>query len=516
MTAPAKRAIDDEEPAAAAAAQTKPPPQKKVRMERKEQQECQICFESRAEGFNCPATECGIWTCYSCFRKSLNDYGIMCMGCSTPVQENRWYDLFPSSFVNKHIHAKASVELFNRFQAQLPGVQTAAEHEHKARSLRENTDSLLDEHVKLQEEIRKLKRRSDTINRERDVLLREVRHLEQLRDHALLPATPGAGGAVDQPAVVVRTIKCFTAGCPAFLDADMNCNICGHTYCDTCQELTHPGTPCDAARVANVVYIRRNTTPCPTCKTPIQRTDGCDQMFCVVPGCNTFFSNRTGKKITSGPLHNPHYLDALRAGTEIPFGADEPAANGCDGLPHLSRFIRSFGSNWVSRNPEESSIMRFHRSISHILGHLPEPGVLDRKDAHVNGISMIDYLLGSKNRNRADCRQKLEPYLKNDFVRSLKKVWKQHNRKEEENTILRTGCAVASDLLRHAMVDGANQTVTDVYKALCYFVEITNAELTRVAESFGNVPTGLFIANPGSKHHLNYTEHRYLAQRLAE
>ena len=99
-------------------------------------------------------------------------------------------------------------------------------------------------------------------------------------------------------------------------------------------------------------------------------------------------------------------------------------------------------------------------------------------------------------------------------MRDLKKVWKQHNRKEAEQTILRTACTVAGDLLRHAM--NARQTVEEVCTTVCYFVTITNAELTRVAESFGNVPSGLFIADAGSKHHLDYAEHRVYAQRVAE
>ena len=158
--------------------------------------------------------------------------------------------------------------------------------------------------------------------------------------------------------------------------------------------------------------------------------------------------------------------------------------------------------------------MRFHRGITHLLVHLLPQDLQDRMDARVNGMSSINFLLGSKNRGQRDCRQKLDPYVKQDFVRDLKKVWKQHNRKEAEQTILRTACTVAGDLLRHAI--NARQTVEEVHAVVCYFVTITNAELTRVAESFGNVPSGLFIADAGSKHHLDYAEHRVYAQRVAE
>ncbi len=68
----------------------------------------------------------------------------------------------------------------------------------------------------------------------------------------------------------------------------MTCGGCRQKMCAYHQVAWHNGVTCDMfdadaandGRRATQVYLARNTKPCPSCKTDIEKRDGCDHMTC--------------------------------------------------------------------------------------------------------------------------------------------------------------------------------------------------------------------------------------------
>ena len=139
---------------------------------------------------------------------------------------------------------------------------------------------------------------------------------------------------------VHRTVKCPGDGCLGFIPQSGPgsgfCGLCSMRVCKDCNKAlesqdmvhAHAATGCNADDKAAWALIVKTSVMCPKCGTPIQKVDGCNQMWCTVPGCNTAFDWSTGR-VVNGPVHNPHYHEWLRQGNRMP----EQANVDCQGLP---------------------------------------------------------------------------------------------------------------------------------------------------------------------------------------
>lgn len=121
-------------------------------------------------------------------------------------------------------------------------------------------------------------------------------------------------------------MPCQKESCPGFLSRAYVCGLCDGRVCRDCLEPVPEPVPglvssedsgaaahtCEPGALETAAMIRKTTRPCPECGTRISRVAGCDQMWCTA--CNTAFNYRTGAKIDSGRVHNPHYFEWLFRG----------------------------------------------------------------------------------------------------------------------------------------------------------------------------------------------------------
>lgn len=106
--------------------------------------------------------------------------------------------------------------------------------------------------------------------------------------------------------------RCADSDCNGFVSSAWKCGTCHKHTCVHCRELKadrdDPAHVCNPDTVASVLLLKNDTKPCPNCKIPVYKTEGCDQMFCTQ--CKRLWSWNTGKFETRG--HNPHYLQWMR------------------------------------------------------------------------------------------------------------------------------------------------------------------------------------------------------------
>lgn len=133
--------------------------------------------------------------------------------------------------------------------------------------------------------------------------------------------------------------KCPKEGCRGFMDASFWCGLCETAVCAGCRQLLplpkeddvcekHVCNPDDVSSVRHIAQVSKQ---CPKCGASIIRSEGCDQMWCTAPGCETAFSYSTGAIITRD-FHNPHFrefLDSQRGLVDL--GRDGTMAGGCAG-----------------------------------------------------------------------------------------------------------------------------------------------------------------------------------------
>ena len=116
---------------------------------------------------------------------------------------------------------------------------------------------------------------------------------------------------------------CPKQDCKGFINGHFKCGLCEITVCRTCRvNIAEKDTDekdikqikkdhtCNEDDVASMILIKKETKPCPKCKVPIIRSQGCRQMWCTE--CHVAFDWKTGEIAITNNIHNPHYLEWKR------------------------------------------------------------------------------------------------------------------------------------------------------------------------------------------------------------
>lgn len=87
------------------------------------------------------------------------------------------------------------------------------------------------------------------------------------------------------------------------------CILCTQQYCAQCEEPLTPNHICSHDKLSSLDAIRSTTVRCPKCHIHIEKSYGCDHMYCTQCKCN--FDWATGKIIKESEQTNDIYLNDL-------------------------------------------------------------------------------------------------------------------------------------------------------------------------------------------------------------
>ena len=270
---------------------------------------CSICCQKltavKRRPVTCPSCH-NEDTCLECVKRYLTTDQPPTPGCMHCKSE--WPPIFlaltlPAAFRRGPLH---DAKLHRELQEQrrlLPGDEPRAAAWHAADKIEEEARALQAEAAALEDRAADLRETADAMWDR----ARHVRHGDQV--------VQGEGTGI-------KLGRCALPGCKGSLDAEGVCCVCSQCHCTTCLEAygdgAREGHTCNPSKVATIKLLRETARPCPGCGAQVAkvRDGGCDQMWCTQ--CHTTFSWATGRAQVGARIHNPHYIEHLRANGGAP------------------------------------------------------------------------------------------------------------------------------------------------------------------------------------------------------
>ena len=239
-----------------------------------------------------------------------------CMSCFHRWDDSTLRSFFNKTWMNGDYKKHREKILFEQEKQKLPDTQPMVRNFREAQELRSRIHENQAEYTRLRREIFHVRQR-----------IWQDNHRAENLEANNYRGREGEGGQSSRSEEYI--FPCPLEDCRGYIDPSGSCGTCDASVCCQCGEESGDEHTCNPDNVASFRAIKRSSRRCPGCRVPIQRIDGCSQMWCVL--CKTAYDYNTGKIIRT-TIHNPHYFEYLRTVTdgEIP---RQPGDNFCDDNP---------------------------------------------------------------------------------------------------------------------------------------------------------------------------------------
>ena len=301
------------------------------------QNSCLVCLEKYTKSIRkavvCPY--CRNQCCADCSKNYLTSsiHEAHCMFCKVGWNEEFLRDTFSNNWLTKVYSTIEASNLWEREKSLMPNTQLRIEREqfvkefnaHHRIALRQRARTMI-------RELQNLDVVESTVNGSDPImnLYQSYKRWTNPQFDKSLPLIPDfseehmnklfLGVSEDQQK---RTKAAFVKPCPApdcrgFLSTQWKCGICSTKVCPHCHVITRLGEKdkenatnllvheCSKEDLATAELIAKDSKNCPKCGVIIQKSEGCNQMWCT--NCNTAFNWKT-LEIINGNIHNPHYFE---------------------------------------------------------------------------------------------------------------------------------------------------------------------------------------------------------------
>ncbi len=313
---------------------------------------------------------CSKDTCSKCIEQYLlsRHEDAHCLHCRVNYNDDTLREICTKTFLQQEYFKHRQEVLINKERANLPNLQDAAIEQRVDREIRKEINKLTQDIKQLKNmkkemsiayntlypdyykaildkdlnNMQKLRKKLDEINMMTSEYNASIASIIQKRDEIYRNRNNGSKDNLEEKKEEDRKKfirRCMRNGCQGFLSTAWKCGICDHYSCSKCfvvKGTTHDQAhECKKEDIETAELIKADSKPCPNCGEFINKSSGCSQMYCIT--CNTPWDWNTGKIVTNGVIHNPHYYEWLkRTGGNMP---RNPADVPCGGFPHAWELV---------------------------------------------------------------------------------------------------------------------------------------------------------------------------------